>query len=91
MAATSAVLVPLEEYLHTTYRPDRDWIDGEAKERNMGEGPHAMVQGFFIARPAYPLPLFDQVKRDARGRPRFGTPVSMSVPPPTRNSLRVKR
>ncbi len=50
-----------------------------------------MVQGFFVARPAYPLPLFDQVKRDARGRPRFGTPASMSVPPPIRNSLRVKR
>ena len=38
--------VPLSEYLGTTYRPDRDWICGALKERNMGEQPHAAVQGF---------------------------------------------
>ena len=42
----ASVAVPLSEYLQTTYRPDRDWIDGELKERNLGEGPHASVQGF---------------------------------------------
>jgi Uma2 family endonuclease len=45
MATTT--LIPLREYLETSYRPDRDWIEGEVKERNMGEGPHANVQGFF--------------------------------------------
>ena len=40
----TATIVPLAEYLETTYRPDRDWIDGELKERNMGEQPHAAVQ-----------------------------------------------
>ncbi|WP_433965279.1 Uma2 family endonuclease [Tunturiibacter gelidiferens] len=45
MAAST--LIPLQEYLETSYRPDRDWIDGEVKERNMGEGQHANVQGFF--------------------------------------------
>jgi Uma2 family endonuclease len=44
----TSTLVPLGEYLETSYRPDRDWIDGEVKERNMGEGQHAAVQGFFI-------------------------------------------
>jgi Uma2 family endonuclease len=47
MATSTPVFVPLEEYLRTTYRPDRDWIDGETKERNLGEQPHASVQGFF--------------------------------------------
>jgi Uma2 family endonuclease len=47
MATSAPVFVPLEEYLNTTYRPDRDWIDGETKERNMGEQPHASVQAFF--------------------------------------------
>lgn len=47
MMATST-LVPLREYLETSYRPDRDWIDGEVRERNMGEGQHASVQGFLI-------------------------------------------
>src|SRR5437867_4374851 len=47
MAATTTVRVPLTEYLNTTYRPDCDWVDGEVKERNMGEQPHASVQSFF--------------------------------------------
>ena len=43
------VLVPISEYLNTTYRPDRDYIEGEVRERNKGERPHATVQGFFVA------------------------------------------
>ena len=43
----TSTLVPLSEYLRTSYRPDRDWIDGVVKERNMGERPHAMIQKFF--------------------------------------------
>ena len=45
----SSVLVPLQEYLATSYQPDRDSVDGELKERDMGEQPHAAVQGI-IAR-----------------------------------------
>jgi Uma2 family endonuclease len=45
----SSVLVPLHEYLGTVYEPDRDYVDGELKERNMGEQPHSAVQGI-IAR-----------------------------------------
>lgn len=44
MATATHTLVPLEEYLNTTYRPDRDWVDGETKERNLGEQPHALIQ-----------------------------------------------
>ena len=44
--ATATTLVPLEEYLETTYRPDCDWIDGELKERNRGEKPHNRIQLF---------------------------------------------
>jgi Uma2 family endonuclease len=43
--ASNAVMVPLQTYLDTVYRPDCDWIDGEVKERNMGEQPHASIQG----------------------------------------------
>jgi hypothetical protein len=46
--STNGVMVPLEVYLKTSYRPDGDWIDGEVRERNIGEGPHAAVQKFFI-------------------------------------------
>ncbi len=38
--------VSMEEYLATSYRPDRDWVDGQVRERNMGEGQHAVVQKF---------------------------------------------
>jgi Uma2 family endonuclease len=48
MATSTPVIVPLAEYLETVYRPDRDWIDGETKERNLGEKPHARIQGFLI-------------------------------------------
>ena len=45
----STTLVSLEEYLRTTYRPDCDFLDGEVKERNMGEQPHAHLQGILTA------------------------------------------
>ncbi|MDQ2925293.1 MAG: Uma2 family endonuclease [Acidobacteriota bacterium] len=41
---TTSTLVPLSEYLSTTYRPDRDFLEGELLERNMGEHPHARIQ-----------------------------------------------
>jgi hypothetical protein len=31
------VLIPVSEYLNTTYRPDCDYIDGELKERNVAK------------------------------------------------------
>ncbi len=45
--ATSAQ-VALSEYLTTAYHPDCDWIEGELKERNLGEGQHAILQKFFL-------------------------------------------
>ncbi len=48
MATSSAVVVPLDEYLNTTYHPDRDWLDGETRERNVGEWQHAAVKGFLV-------------------------------------------
>ncbi len=41
------VLIPVEEYLNTTYRPDCDYIDGEVIERNVGERPHGILHGVF--------------------------------------------
>ena len=45
----SATLIPLSEYLNTTYRPDCDYIDGEVKERNVGEQPHGHIQSIIGA------------------------------------------
>jgi Uma2 family endonuclease len=41
----AATLVPIEEYLRTTYRPDCDYVDGEILERNVGERDHSELQG----------------------------------------------
>lgn len=39
-----AELVSLEEYLRTSYRPDCDYVDGELRERNVGELSHGRLQ-----------------------------------------------
>jgi Uma2 family endonuclease len=39
-----AAAISVEEYLGTTYRPDRDYIDGEVLERNVGEVDHSFLQ-----------------------------------------------
>jgi Uma2 family endonuclease len=45
--SSTPVLIPVEEYLRTMYRPDCDYIDGQVLERNMGETPHSRLQTFF--------------------------------------------
>ncbi len=40
----TATLTPVEEYLATTWRPDREYIDGEVCERNLGKFDHANLQ-----------------------------------------------
>lgn len=37
-------LISLEEYLHTAYHPDCDYVDGHLEERNMGDTKHALLQ-----------------------------------------------
>ena len=36
--------IPLAEYLQTTYHPDREYIDGELLERNVGKWEHSRLQ-----------------------------------------------
>jgi len=37
-------LVTVEEYLHTSYQPDCDYVDGRIEERNVGEHDHGYLQ-----------------------------------------------
>jgi Uma2 family endonuclease len=48
MATTTRPLTTIDEYLHTSYRPDCDYVDGELQERNLGELDHAEVQGALL-------------------------------------------
>jgi Uma2 family endonuclease len=40
----TSVLIPLDQYLNTPYRPDREYIDGEVVERKMGKWEHSRIQ-----------------------------------------------
>ena len=40
----SATILSLAEYLHTSYRPDCEYINGELRERHVGKWEHARVQ-----------------------------------------------
>ena len=42
-------LVPVEEYLRTSYDPDCDYVDGVVVERNVGERDHARLQMMLAA------------------------------------------
>ena len=39
-----STLVSVEEYLSTSYRPDREYVDGTLVERNVGEKDHSGLQ-----------------------------------------------
>jgi len=40
----AATLVSVEDYLGTSYSPDREYIDGRIVERNLGEKTHNAIQ-----------------------------------------------
>jgi Uma2 family endonuclease len=46
--ATSTHL-SLSEYLKTSYRPDREYVDGELLERNVGKWEHARLQALLAS------------------------------------------
>jgi Uma2 family endonuclease len=50
----TAALISVEEYLAASYRPDREFIDGQVVERNLGEYDHSRLQtilaGWFLRR-----------------------------------------
>ena len=47
MATTAQIT--LSDYLQTSYRPDREYVDGELQERNVGKTDHARVQALLAA------------------------------------------
>ena len=41
---SAATLLSIEEYLNTSFHPDREYIDGEVIERNVGRKRHGFAQ-----------------------------------------------
>jgi Uma2 family endonuclease len=49
MAAATTTLpatLTMEEYLHSAYHPDCDFVDGQLEERNVGSIKHSILQTF---------------------------------------------
>ena len=44
-----ATSIPITKYMHTNYRPDRVFIDGELRERNVGLYPHARTMALLAS------------------------------------------
>jgi Uma2 family endonuclease len=46
--STASACVPLETYLNTVYRPDRDYVDGRLEKRNVGRWSPAELQAALV-------------------------------------------
>jgi Uma2 family endonuclease len=44
----TTALIPVDEYLKTSYSPDREYVDGVLLERNAGEKLHSKLQRILI-------------------------------------------
>src|ERR1700761_8203905 len=49
MTTATHLPISVSEYLHTSYQPDCDYVDGVIEERNLGELDHAAVQEELLA------------------------------------------
>ena len=58
--ATLAI-VPVEEYLRTTYEPDMEYVSGQLVERHVGEYFHSLLQGLIVS-------LLNERRRERRFR-----------------------
>jgi Uma2 family endonuclease len=44
----TGTLIPVEEYLRTSYEPDMEYVDGQLVERSVGERRHSRLQGLLV-------------------------------------------
>jgi Uma2 family endonuclease len=66
----TATLVSVEEYLTSIWHPDRDYVDGELIERNMGELSHGRLQALMSAW---------LIRREARWRMKAVVEVRLQI------------
>lgn len=48
MGMGAQTLISIEEYLSTSYSPDREYRDGVVMERNVGDYEHSLLQGNLV-------------------------------------------
>jgi Uma2 family endonuclease len=81
-----ATLVPLEEYLSTSYDPDREYVEGRLVERNVGEYNHSFLQGIImVALRAQQLRAYMELRFQISAR-RFRVPDVLALAPGQKRS-----
>lgn len=68
----------VREYLHTSWSPDREFVDGRIEERNLGEKEHSIIQGyltflFMLKRAEWAVEVFPELRTQTQSR-RFRVP-----------------
>ena len=69
--AAEPVLMTMEEYLHTSFHPDCDFVDGRVEERNLGDKKHSLLQAELVF-----WFLLHRKEWNLRALPEFRTRVS---------------
>ncbi len=86
MGATT--LISLDEYLNTSYNPDRDFLDGVLVERNVGTQLHGLLQSTLVIyfgqfRASHRIKVFTETRLRvdaAKGRHRIPDVMLVSLP-----------
>jgi Uma2 family endonuclease len=90
-ALPNSPLVPVEEYLNTSYDPDVEYVDGVLVERNVGDWLHALIQSnvLFALRRKYPhLKVVAELRSSVTGtRYRLPDVCALLAAPKTRYLL----
>ena len=68
---STGALTAVEEYLRTSYRPDREYRDGVVSERNVGDSSHALLQAALAAylrrrRKVWQIQIYTELRIRAR-------------------------
>lgn len=73
----------VREYLHTSWSPDREFVDGRIEERNLGEKEHSILQGYLTylfnaMRTEWAVRVFPELRTQTQ-RTRFRVPDVLVV------------
>ena len=91
----TATLVPVEEYLNTSYEPDVDFVDGVLLRRNVGTQLHGRLQllagSYFEGiSGSYQIKVFVETRLLVNPAPRaYRVPDVMAVPRPVQEGKAV--
>jgi hypothetical protein len=75
----ASIIVPVEEYLRTSYDPDREYVEGQLVERHVGERRHGRLQ-FLIGLVLGPRELLGRFHTYTEQRVRVSAEPRYRVP-----------